>query len=82
MELFITPDGRVKALYGEEIPLEELGTLSITRASFVEPAVEGGWQVDLSPVNGPVIGPFQYRSQGLDAERQWLLTHHLSAPAK
>ena len=39
MELFITPGGQIKALYGEEIPLEELGTLSITRASFVEPAV-------------------------------------------
>lgn len=51
--------------------------MSITRASIVEPADGGGWLVDLSLVNGPVIGPFRYRSQGLDAEQQWLLAHHL-----
>ena len=79
MELFITPGGTVKVIYGEEIPLEELGELSIRRASFVEPAAGGGWLVDLSPVNGPLLGPFKYRSHGLDAERKWLLAQHLPA---
>ena len=77
MELFIAPAGTVKVIYGEEIPLEELGELSIRRASFVEPAAGGGWLVDLSPVDGPRLGPFKYRSQGLEAEQQWLLVHHL-----
>ena len=80
MELFIAPNGRVKAIYGEEIPLEELGNMSIARASFVEPDPGGGWQVDLSPVHGPVLGPFRYRSLALDAERQWLLAHHFPNP--
>ena len=77
MELFIAPGGQVKALYGEEIPLEELGELSIKRASFVEPTPTGQWQVDLSPASGPLLGPFKYRSQGLEAERQWLIQHYL-----
>ena len=77
MELFIMPGGTVKVIYGEEIPLEELGALSIRRASFVEPDSDGGWLVDLSPVGGPQLGPFKCRSQGLEAERQWLIEHHL-----
>jgi hypothetical protein len=80
MELFIRPDGRIRALYGEEVPLDTLGTLSIKRASFVEPDAAGGWLVDLAPVGGPVLGPFCRRSQGLEAEKDWLLANHLSAP--
>jgi hypothetical protein len=75
MDLFITPGGLVKTLYGEAIELGELGIVSITRASFVEPAPSGGWLVDLSPVSGPVLGPFGLRSQGLETERQWLLAN-------
>ena len=79
MELFITRDGQILALYEEEITLEQLGEMAIRRASFVEPAAGGGWLVDLSPVNGPLLGPFKYRSHGLDAERKWLLAQHLPA---
>ena len=75
MELFISPDGLVKTLYGEAIELGELGKVSIVRASVVEPATTGGWLVDLSPVRGPVLGPFVLRSMGLKVERQWLLTN-------
>jgi hypothetical protein len=82
MELFISAGGDIKALYSEEIPLEQLGAISITRASFVEPDAGGLWLVDLSPVGGPFIGPFGSRSQGLQAERQWLLAHHLPGSAK
>ena len=82
MELFVTPDGSVKVIYGEEIPLEELGKLSIRRASFLEPTPAGEWLVDLAPVHGPLLGPFKYRSQGLEAERLWLLEHGLPEPQR
>ena len=31
-----------------------------------------GWLADLSPVNGPVLGPFDRRSEALAAELAWL----------
>ena len=53
MELFIAADGQIRGLYGEEIPLEEFGGLSICRASHVEPDRSGVWLADMSPVGGP-----------------------------
>ncbi len=72
MELHIAPDGTVRCLYGEELDLSALGIVQIARASHVEPDELGGWQVDLSPVGGPALGPFDLRSQALAAERGWL----------
>ena len=79
MELIITCDGQVRAVYGEEIPLETLGLLKITRASHVEPTPAGEWSVDLSPVGGLTLGPFGRRSEALEAEQGWLLAHWLRA---
>lgn len=72
MRLFIAPGGVVRALYDEAIDLACLGSLSIARASHVEPTADGWWTADLRPVNGPILGPFTLRSQALDAERTWL----------
>ena len=55
-----------------------LGTVNIRRASHVEPTTEGRWTADLSPVGGPMLGPFALRSEALDAEQQWLLHHWLT----
>ena len=44
----------------------------IFRASHVEPSPSGGWFADLSPVNGPLLGPFTLRSDALTAEVAWL----------
>ncbi len=76
MQLYFKPDGSVQALYGEAIDLAELGGCSLRRASHVEPAAGGGWAADLSPVGGPLLGPFRRRSEALRAEEQWL-NHHL-----
>ena len=47
------------------------GEASIRRASHVEP--EGtAWVADMSPVNGPKLGPYTRRADALDAERRWL----------
>jgi hypothetical protein len=77
MQLVIRPGGTVHCLYGEELNLHQLGSLAIARGSHVEPDVTGQWTADLSPVDGPVLGPFNNRSDALAAERQWLETHWL-----
>ena len=77
MELIMTPTGEVRCVYDETIDLHSLGTLVIQRASHVEPAADGRWQADHSPVAGPLLGPLANRSQALDAERAWLAANWL-----
>ena len=78
MKLLIRPDGTVRAIYDETINLAALGRPTITRASSVEPDEQGRWQADLQPVGGPVLGPFDRRSEALEAEREWLERHWLT----
>ena len=72
MQLVIDPAGGVRCLYDEALPLGEFGRLTIARGSHVEPTAAGHWTADLSPVGGPLLGPFENRSAALDAEREWL----------
>ena len=78
MQLVIGQDGLVRGIYGEEINLAALGQARISRASHVEPDGEGRWLADLSPVGGPVLGPFVRRSDALEAEVYWLRENWLS----
>ncbi len=78
MELRIDRQGQIVCVYGEDIDLAALGRLAIRRASHVEPDHQGRWVADLSPVSGPQLGPFQLRSEALDAEREWLERHRLT----
>ena len=64
-------------MYSEAIPLDQLGRLEIQRGSHVEPTSNGQWTADMSPVNGPILGPFELRSAALQAERDWLHQHWL-----
>ena len=79
MQLVVSRDGTVRCLYDEIIDLAALGPLAISRGSHVEPTSDGRWLADLSPVAGPILGPFDLRSDALAAERNWLernwLTH-------
>lgn len=77
MELMILPNGETKCIYNEALPLSNLGKLSISRASHVEPTSVGQWMADLSPVGGPQFGPFDKRTDALAAEIDWLQTHWL-----
>lgn len=72
MHMVIDPQGRVRCLYTEALDLAALGPLSICRASHVEPDAVGRWWADLSPVNGPRLGPYRQRSAALAAEQMWL----------
>jgi hypothetical protein len=75
--LVISPQGEVRSLYMEALPLDTLGQLAISRGSHVEPDYAGRWTADLSPVNGPTLGPFTLRSEALAAEVAWLEAHWL-----
>ncbi len=68
----VSEGGEVRFLWNDDLaPLLELGEGRIVRASHVEP--EGpGWSADLSPVEGPILGPFPLRQGAIDAERNWL----------
>ena len=72
MELVINSSGDIRCVYGEDVNLSELGRLSIQRGSHVEPTADGQWTADLSPVQGPQLGPFDCRTQALEAEVAWL----------
>ena len=79
LELFIAADGTAKCLYGETLNLSSLGSLHIKRASHVEPDDRGRWMVDLSPVDGPTLGPYLTRSHALSVEAEWLLRHRMAS---
>ena len=79
LELFVASDGTAKCLYGEALNLAAFGSLSIERASHVEPDDRGGWTVDLSPVGGPTLGPYLTRGHALAVEAEWLTRHRLAA---
>ena len=77
MQLIINPCGTVRCVYAEVIDLAEIGRLTISRGSHVEPNDEGRWFADLTPVGGPQLGPFPNRSEALNAEAEWLDVHWL-----
>jgi hypothetical protein len=77
MQLVVEPAGRIRAVYDELLDLSTFGRPEIARASHVEPGPDGLWRADLSPVGGPVLGPFDRRSEALQAERTWLESHWL-----
>ena len=71
-KIFIGQDGLLKFIYDDDLlPLLQLGTASVTRASHVEPS-RNTWSADLSPSGGPVLGPFARRADALQAEVTWL----------
>ncbi len=77
MQLIVLKTGEIRCLYDELIDLASLGSPVIARASHVEPDARGQWWADLSPVDGPQLGPFPRRTEALDAEKGWLEEHWL-----
>ena len=77
MLVVVQPNGEIRYLYDESVDLSTLGQLSIRRASHVEPDANGRWFADLSPIEGPILGPFPRRSDALAAESKWILAHGL-----
>ena len=77
MQLLIDCHGNGRCIYDEAFSLSQLGRIKIRRGSHVEPIAGGSWVADMSPVDGPMLGPFALRSQALAAERRWLEKHWL-----
>ncbi len=76
MNINITTDGELRFIYADGLqPLLELGMPQVRRASHVEPNKDGRWTADMSPVSGPVLGPFTLRREALAAETNWLSEH-------
>ena len=72
MQIVIKPTGVFVGIYSDDFDYGELGKPQIRRASHVEPDVNGQWFADLSPADGPKIGPFDKRNEAIDAELEFL----------
>lgn len=72
--LHVLPDGRLRYIHDDTIAeaCRALGDTVVKRASFVEPDDNGGWSVDLAPVNGPYVPGFESRYEALHFETCWL----------
>ena len=78
MQITISPNGELSFIYKDELrPLLDIGKADIRRVSHVEPTQDGRWSADLSPVGGPILGPFEFRQDALEAEVEWLNQHVL-----
>jgi len=74
-EFLISADetGALTFIYHDDLAfLMELGHAETKRASHVEPGPDNKWYADMSPVAGPVLGPFDFRQQALDAETKFI----------
>lgn len=78
MILIAEPDGRMRCVYDESINVGQLGSITIERASHVEPNEDRTWTADLTPVGGPLLAGFEHRSEALTAEIDWLEKNWLS----
>lgn len=78
VQITVDEQGNLHFIHDDELsPLLGQGLATLSRASHVEPDVRGEWVADLSPVNGPSLGPFPLRAQALEAESRWLRAHYL-----
>lgn len=74
----ISPKGTIAFIYQDTLrPLLTAGKATIRRASHVEPTPDGQWTADLTPVGGPILGPYLTRVEALTAETDWLTQHWL-----
>ena len=74
----ISPSGGIEFIYHDDLrPLLTAGDAHIRRASRVEPTPDGQWTADLTPMHGPILGPYLTRTEALTAETDWLTQHWL-----
>lgn len=81
-QMIFGPDGQCRFIHSDELAEIAPGPLKTKRASHVEPTDQGMWTADMSPVGGPVLGPFGTRGSALVAERMWLVQHNVPVPSR
>ena len=81
MEIQIRLSGdQIRFIYSDDLQgLMSQGKSTTQRASHVEPSGDK-WIADLGPVSGPILGPFDRRSEALSAEVDWLNIHKIPVP--
>lgn len=76
LKVLVDTDGAIRFVYADDLRgLLQEGNASIVRASHVEPTIDGRWTADLTPVSGPIMGPFDTRKEAIDREVEWLNDH-------
>ncbi len=76
----VVREGEIRFIHQDDLAEAfQAGKVVTRRASHVEPG-NGGWNVDLRPVNGPLLGPFRRRDTALQAEANWLRQHLTPIP--
>ena len=82
MKITFEVDGNIKFIYDDQAAgvAKEIGPLTIKRASHVEPSADGSWYADMSPVTGPMLGPYSTREEALFVERHWLIANDIPIP--
>ena len=71
---------QIRLIYNDDLQdLMAQGKTITQRASHVEPSGDG-WIADMSPVAGPILGPFPKHSEALTAEVNWLYAHNIPVP--
>ena len=75
-------EGQIRFIYDDDLTalMEGQGQTTTKRASHVEPC-DGGWLADMSPVHGPVLGPFARRDEALAEEVKWLNKNKIPIPS-
>lgn len=79
MLMIFDTNGSISCLYSDILELDQIGRLTISRGSHVEPTPDGQWTADMSPVCGPVLGPYRSRRDALAAEVDWLEANWLAS---
>ncbi len=83
MRIIVDTSGSARFVYSDALAAvaREAGTLTIRRASHVEPTADGRWAADMSPVRlGVNLGPYDTREEALEAERLWLQENDIPIP--
>ena len=74
MIIDVLPSGQLMFIYDDELrEIIEHGESVMKRVSHVEPDEDANFTADLSPIGGPVLGPFRLRQEAL----KWLESHVL-----
>lgn len=76
--IVVEPSGTIKLIYEDDLRgLLTNGKAEIKRVSHVEPTIDGRWEADLSPINGPILGPYDTRKEALESEVNYLIANIL-----
>ena len=73
MNVTVTPQGDIRFVWDDALhAVTTLGPWTRRRASHVEDDGHGCFTADMSPMGGPVLGPFHLHKDAIAAEVAWL----------